>query len=457
MAAYAFSRLRWRLWREMRTALPVLAAVPAVGFTLAAYIPETSAGWQIVRLLVAYPTGYLVPALAGILAAALARDDWDADAYAPSHLPLKTADLLAASFALPLAVAAALGLWTGWWSLLGKAIDPQGSGAPLFGGEALAYCCMWAVLTVACFATGYVGSAAATRQAGAIFPAMAANIGPTVLFNSRDALAAGRQEMPNTAVAWALVLGFAIAPIVATFAWTLTRRKLRVWRQYATLGAGLLTLALFSAPALLATWSRSFPGSGFPYFESDDGALIVQMTGQFGGPKGSGTYCRFADRRSGASDETLFPLFVQPLGFAGRSRAILAVRSPGEPRLSIRQWSLSDGSVREVVQIPYNARAAVGLETDNTYKGGFLAWTSPDGRWMLLRTRPSNGSGVDLWLVDIGRGEAKIVYANFETWGKSHVSWLGDRAILSGHPPQIAVDLPRGRAELFEPRWEGEQ
>ncbi|MCC6485187.1 MAG: hypothetical protein IT209_10110 [Armatimonadetes bacterium] len=445
MAASGSGRLAWKLWRETRWWLALLVVVPAVGFPLAASIPETSSGWQILRLLVVYPTAYLVPALAGILAARLAQEDWGAGAYTPSHLPLAAPDVLKASFLLPLVVAALLGLWTGWCSLPGAMHHYAG---------VFAYCCQWSALTTGCFAMGYVVSAASTKHAGAIYPAMAGNIGPAVLLAFRDRLNHGLDMLPSDPGEWLLVAAFVVAPIVATFVWAASRRKQRFWRQWAAFVAGVLALFVCASPAVWVAWAGGFPGAGFPPFLSEDGSLIVSMTGQFSGRAASGTYCQFTDRRTGVSAKALFPLFVQPLGFAGRDSAVIAVRNPGEGRMSIRAWAHADNTVREVVSIPYNARARFALGTDNTYTGGFVAWVNPAGRWLLLRTRPSNGSGVDLWLIDMKRGKAKIVYPNFQTFAASRATWLRNRAILSGAPPQILVDLPGGKAARYRPKWE---
>jgi hypothetical protein len=125
--------------------------------------------------------------------------------------------------------------------------------------------------------------------------------------------------------------------------------------------------------------------------------------------------------------------------------------------MAIRVWSLRDNSIREVAAIPYNPRAAFSLGTDLTYRGGFVAWVRPDGRWMLMRTRPSNGSGVDLWLVDLQHGGAKIVYPNYTAFGDNTIIWTKDRAIVSGSPPPIVVDLAAGTARCTRYRWEAKR
>ncbi len=113
--------------------------------------------------------------------------------------------------------------------------------------------------------------------------------------------------------------------------------------------------------------------------------------------------------------------------------------------------------MREVAAIPYNPRAGFSVRTDLTYGDGFAAWIRPDGRWILMCTRPSNGSGVDLWLVDVQRGGAKIVYPNCTWFGDNTVVWMKDRAIVSGSPPHIAVDLAAGTAKCTRYRWEAKQ
>lgn len=456
MGTSGSGRLVWKLWRETRGALLVLAAVPMAGLTAAALLPRSSPAAQFVAFILEYVSAYMAPAIAGVIGATRGQQDWDDTHYGPSHLPVNAGDVVAASFALPLVAAAALGLWAGFWSLVWASLMPH-TIDPLHNSDAVRLCLLWAVLTSGCFALGYAASAVSNARAGIIAPAVAANIGPVVLLDAARSIAAGSDGLPDSPAAWAFVAAIVLAPMAASIVWAASRRKLMIWRRWAALGAGALVLAACASPALLVAWTKASPGAGFAAVDSEDGSLVVSMTGQFGGRAGSGTYCQFQDRRSGATARALFPLFVQPLGFAPGQRAVVATRKPGESRMAIRVWSLRDNSIREVAAIPYNPRAAFSLGTDLTYRGGFVAWVRPDGRWMLMRTRPSNGSGVDLWLVDLQHGGAKIVYPNYTAFGDNTIIWTKDRAIVSGSPPPIVVDLAAGTARCTRYRWEAKR
>ena len=62
-----------------------------------------------------------------------------------------------------------------------------------------------------------------------------------------------------------------------------------------------------------------------------------------------------------------------------------------------------------------------------------------------------------LWLVDLQHGGAKIVYPNYTAFGDNTIIWTKDRAIVSGSPPPIVVDLAAGTARCTRYRWEAKR
>ena len=110
----------------------------------------------------------------------------------------------------------------------------------------------------------------------------------------------------------------------------------------------------------------------------------------------------FWNLRTGFWTQRAFPPMSAALAFDQRGRVLVAWRYPQEAALRLAWWNAHDNALLNDVSIPY-PHSGFGFP---------VAKVRSDGRYALVSVWPSNGSGRDIWLLNMQKRSARMVAAN---------------------------------------------
>lgn len=443
------SVLKRLLWKEVRrSGLPVVAllVLPALLFTVSAqWAPGSTARTNFDTASCAVLTAVLV-----LWPASLGRRDKRGMGFAESHLAVTPWAEWASSFLVPLLVCALCGLWAGFWSLF-----PWPNTQPW--PDALWFAALWGVAFALVFGGVYLLSAAISEWAGVA-------AGLVFTFATVMSLLGGRSDLARHAWFWpdAMRAGgeAAIGPVVGmlVFAGLSRKRSLRVRKLAAlAIGAGIVLWVFRPLWGVPNVTLFDYHSESYAVLRSENGAQLLEpiYPGTERDARGTLRYLmiagvrqsdvplagssawpvvyRYQDFRTQVTLSRKFPHQTQAIGFAG-DRVVLVEKDLQHGRAVILLWSPRKpaSALRRVTSIPFKRQASV---LNGVSMSGCV---DPAGRYLLLFTRPSNGTGTDVWVADLKSGRAEVVWPNRLMFliglgmQLGRVEWSNHRAVVPG-------------------------
>lgn len=227
----------------------------------------------------------------------------------------------------------------------------------------------------------------------------------------------------------------------STRRWFLTRRILAI---------PLLAAAVIGVPVYHQLRSR-WANEGAPVFlmssysqSSPDGSVRVALVSDRSVLQRR-SY-QLVDYRTQRSITQRFATPVKPLGIIGRDTVIMLGQRSGEKRMTVYRWQMGDNSVRPLLSLPSRFSDLDGSVLSNDIVS--IASISPDGRYVLLRTRSlvarTEWTG-DLWLLDLDQAQVHLITAATQDYNATF-SWMPGRVILSSYRNPLSITLPNGKA-----------
>jgi len=236
----------------------------------------------------------------------------------------------------------------------------------------------------------------------------------------------------------------AISALVAALLWGLFAR--RQWYLVGRVALALMMAVIVVYPQLLKGHARppmpskSNASYGAPINELMSANQAVHIWVDMSN-EAKGKHIFAFDKRTGAEVSRTFKNRVSPLAIGDQH--VLIGESIRKHVLRIWNWDLKTNAITEISQMP----------TGRNFPGSEAA-IRPDGKYAVLVMEARYGLGKDVWVFDLVKCKAFVALPNreiFPEWANMTVSWLGDRAIVSGlYGLTMEIDLRTMRAKVLD-------